>query len=85
MMVVSYTSDNETFQAANPRLWAQKEDLEWVFDLAPNEKRFVVVQATDTLRPVSPNWPREQQDPSEVAIMLNLFDRLRRLASANRN
>jgi serine/threonine-protein kinase len=80
MMVASYSSNDETFLAAKPRLWAQKDDLGWMFDLEPNDKRFVVLQTTDSF--VSPRLPREHRGPAEVAIMLNFFDELRRQAPA---
>jgi WD40 repeat protein len=80
MMVASYSSNDETFLAAKPRLWAQKDDLGWMFDLEPNDKRFIVLQTTDSF--VSPRFPREHRGPAEVAIMLNFFDELRRQAPA---
>ena len=45
-MLVSYTASGDTFVASTPRVWTQKNDFEG-FDLAPDGKRFVVVQRTE--------------------------------------
>ena len=45
-MVASYTASGGAFMAAKPRLWAEKKDLSF-FDLAPDGKRFAVVQEVE--------------------------------------
>ena len=71
-MLVSYTASGDTFVASTPRMWTQKNDLEG-FDLAPDGKRFVVVQR-----------PKSQEDGSshEVVFVLNFLDELRRRVPA---
>jgi len=69
MMVASYTVNGETFVAAKPRLWVEKKDLTW-FDLAPDGKRFAVLQQV------------ESKEKAHVTFLLNFFDELRRRAPA---
>jgi hypothetical protein len=72
-MVESYAVNGEVFVASKPRLWAEKRDL-GDFDLAPDGKRFVVVQAETA----------EQKGPTQVTFLLNFFDELRRRVPAER-
>jgi serine/threonine-protein kinase len=69
MMMVTYTANGEAFVASNRQLWAQKKDFGF-FDLAPDGKRFVVVQ---------PETP-EQNGLTHVTFLLNFFDELKRKA-----
>jgi hypothetical protein len=72
MMVSSYSAKGEAFVATKPRLWAEQKNLE-DFDLAPNGKRFAVVQT-------------QARDPKatlqQLTVFLNFFDELRRRAPA---
>ena len=68
MMVASYTTNDEAFVASKPRLWAAKKGLGDFFDLAPDGKRFAVVQEETS----------EQKGPERVTILLNFFDELHR-------
>jgi WD40 repeat protein len=74
MMVASYAANGETFVATKPRLWAEKRDL-GDFDLAPDGRRFAIVQAEAT----------EPKGPSQVTLLLNFFDDLRRRVPSGRN
>ena len=73
-MVASCTTNGEAFVASKPRLWAEKKDLGDYFDLAPDGKRFAVVQAEVP----------EQKGPQQVTVLLNFFDELRRRAPAGK-
>jgi hypothetical protein len=73
-MVVSYTTNGDAFVASKPRLWANKKDLGFLFDLAPDGKRFAVVE---TEAP-------EHKGPQQVTFLLNFFDELRRRAPEGR-
>jgi Tol biopolymer transport system component len=70
IMVASYTTHADAFVPGKPRLWAAKKDLGEFFDLAPDGKRFAVVQAEVS----------EQKGPQHVTFLLNFFDELRRRA-----
>ena len=70
MMVASYTTSGEAFALSKPRLWAAKKDLGNYYDLAPDGKRFVVLQPEAS----------EQKGPQHVTFLLNFFDELRRRA-----
>jgi serine/threonine-protein kinase len=74
MMVASYTANGEAFVASKPRLWAGKKDLGEFFDLAPDGKRFAVLQAEAS----------EQKGPAQVTYLLNFFDELRRRVPAGK-
>jgi eukaryotic-like serine/threonine-protein kinase len=74
MMVASYTRNGEAFVPSKPRLWAAKKDLGEDFDLAPDGKRFAVVQAE----------AQEQRGPQRVMLLQNFFDELRRRAPAGK-
>jgi eukaryotic-like serine/threonine-protein kinase len=74
IMVASYAADGEAFVAGKRQVWAGKKDLGPYFDLAPDGKRFVVVQ---------PEAP-EQKGPQHVTFLLNFFDELRRRAPAGK-
>ena len=65
-MVASYTVNGDAFAATQPRIWARKKDLGTYFDIAPDGKRFAVVQ------------PEESEGPTHVTFLLNFFDELRR-------
>jgi serine/threonine-protein kinase len=68
MMVASYNTDGEAFVASKPRLWAAKNDLGEFFDLAPDGKRFAMVQPEAS----------EQKGSTHITFLLNFFDELRR-------
>ena len=70
MMAVSYTTNGEAFVQSKPRLWAPRKDLGFYFDLAPDGKRFAVVETEAS----------EQKGPQQVTFLLNFFDELRRRA-----
>jgi hypothetical protein len=70
MMVVSFTTNGGAFVASKPRLW----DLGTFFDLAPDGKRFAVLQAEAS----------EQNGPTQVTVLLNFFDEVRRRAPAGK-
>jgi hypothetical protein len=55
-------------------LWVRKKDLGPNFDVAPDGKRFAVVQAEAS----------EQKGPQHVTFLLNFFDELRRRAPARK-
>ena len=44
MMVASYRPNSEAFAASKPRLWVAKKDLGLYFHIAPDGKRFAVMQ-----------------------------------------
>jgi len=71
-MVASYAVNGEEFKVNKPRPWAQRKGVSQAYDLAPDGKRFVVVeqQASD------------QKGPPHVVFLLNFFDELRRRAPA---
>jgi Tol biopolymer transport system component len=74
MVVASYTAGGEAFLAGKPRLWAAQKGLGGEFDLAPDGKRFAVVQAEAS----------EQKGPQHVMLLQNFFDELRRRAPAGK-
>ncbi len=72
MMIVTFKATDTTFEADKPRVWAPKKDLEQWFDLAPDGKRFVVIEDdTDVSAGATP-----------VTFVLNFFDELRRRVPA---
>jgi Tol biopolymer transport system component len=73
MMVVSYTAKVGAFVATKPRLWVEKKDLGLNFDLAPDGKRFAVVQAE-----------AEPRGAAQVTFLFNFFDELRWRAPAGK-
>jgi serine/threonine-protein kinase len=73
MMVASYKVNGEAFVYDKPRLWAPIKDLGMYFDLAPDGKRFAVLQ------PVTPG----QNGLEHVTFLLNFFDELRRRTPAS--
>jgi len=68
MMAASYTASGAAFVAGKPRIWAGKNDLSVDYDLAPDGKRFAVVEAA---------MP-EQAGAVQLTFLLNFFDELRR-------
>jgi hypothetical protein len=74
MMVADYTVNGEAYAAGKPRLWAAKKDLGAYFDLAPDGKRFAVLQEA---APV-------ENGTEHVTFLLNFFDELRRRAPEGR-
>ena len=72
MMIASYTTNGDAFVASKPRLWVGKKDLGNYFDLAPDGKRFAMLQPEDS----------EQKGPQHVTFLLSFFDELRRRAPA---
>ena len=71
MLVAAYKPNGQALGVAKSRLWAARKDL-GDFDLAPDGRRFAVVQAELT----------EQKTPKHVVSLLNFFDELRRRAPA---
>ena len=65
---MTYTANGDAFVPGTPRPWAQKNDLEG-FDLAPDGKRFVIVQRTKS---------QEETSEHDVVFVQNFFDELRR-------
>jgi serine/threonine-protein kinase len=81
IMVVNYTTKDDSFVPGKPRLWAGRQlanvGLIGNFDLAPDGKRFIV------LMPAEGTEPRETQN--HVMLALNFFDEVRRrLAGAGK-
>ena len=74
IMVANYTANGDAFVASKPRLWAGKKDIGTYFELSPDGKRVVVVQAEAS----------EQKGPQPVTFLLNFFDELRRRAPAGK-
>ncbi len=74
VMVASYRANGEAFVASKPRRWAEKKDVGQLFDLAPDGKRFAVVQ----------EGASDQKGPQHVVFLLNFFDELRRRAPVER-
>ena len=72
-MVVSYTTSGEAFVPSKPRLWAAKKDMGPYFDLAPDGKRFAVVQPEAS-----------EKGPQHVTFLQNFFDELRRRAPVSK-
>ncbi len=68
MMVASYTASGGQFQSAKPRLWVEKKDLSQWFDLAPDGKRFAIVQ----------DAAAQQRSSTQVTFLLNFFDEINR-------
>jgi hypothetical protein len=67
-MVASYRANADAFVPGKPRLWAANEALGPYFDLAPDGKRFAMVE------PEASN----QKGPQQVTFLMNFFDELRR-------
>jgi eukaryotic-like serine/threonine-protein kinase len=73
IMVASYTVEGDSFSAAKPRVWSDRQVLQpnfiRILDLHPDGKRFAV-------------FPRPEIEASSdnvhVTFMLNFFDELRR-------
>jgi Tol biopolymer transport system component len=74
MMVASYTTNGEAFVVSKPRLWAGKKNMGDYFDLAPDGKRFALLQPEAS----------EQKGPQHVTFLLNFFDELRRRVPAGK-
>jgi serine/threonine protein kinase/Tol biopolymer transport system component len=72
MMVVSYKVHGQNFEPAAPRLLIAKKDLSPFFDVAPDGKRFMIVENHISGDSASPS----------VTLVLNFFDELRRFASS---
>ena len=68
MMVANYSAAADTFTAGKPRLWARKANLSQWFDLAPDGKRFAIVQEA----------PSDMRGSPQVTLVLNFFDELNR-------
>jgi hypothetical protein len=66
-MVTKYGTTADTFVPGKPQLWAEKKDLGKWFDLAPDSKRFAIVQARGG-----------QGVSTRVTFVFNFFDELRR-------
>jgi len=71
IMVARYKATSEAFEGDKPKLWAKTSNFS-AFELAPDGKRFAVVQTEVS----------EQKTPAHVTLMLNFFDELRRRAPA---
>jgi hypothetical protein len=63
-----FTVNGGAFAPSKPRLWAAKKDLGEFFALAPDGKRFAVVQ------------PEASEGATHVTFPLNFFEELRRRA-----
>jgi serine/threonine-protein kinase len=73
IMVVTYTATGQTFTAGKPQLWFKKPDLGF-FELAPDGKRFAVVQSETPAQP----------GVTQLTVVLNYFSELRRRIDAAR-
>jgi serine/threonine-protein kinase len=74
IMVASFTANGDSFVASKPRLWTGKKDLGDIYDLAPDGKRFALLQPEAS----------EQNGPPHGTVLLNFFDELRRRAPASK-
>jgi Tol biopolymer transport system component len=72
MMVASYTANGEAYVPGKPRLWAAKKDLSVDYDVAPDGKRFAVVEAETP----------EQGGTVQLTFLLNFFDEVQRRVAA---
>src|SRR5688572_11617195 len=73
IMVATYTVKGDVFVADKPRQWSDKRLAQSNFrnlDLAPDGKRFVTMMPVDS--------PTEQRTQSQVTLLLNFSDDLRR-------
>jgi hypothetical protein len=74
IMVVNYTTKEDSFQAARPRVWFAAHlagiGLGQNFDLAPDGTRFLV--------PLPVESPEEREAQRHVVIATNFFDEVRR-------
>jgi hypothetical protein len=69
IMVVSYTVKGASFIADKPRLWSgHRISSDGTYDLAPNGKRFAIVESSEA----------EAKPTTQVNVLLNFFDELRR-------
>lgn len=80
IMVVEYTASEETFTAAKPRLWSDKQiratGAVLNHDLAPDGKRFAVFPM--------PEAATEDKGSGHVTFLLNFVDELRRKVPAGK-
>ena len=80
IMVVTYSVEGDSLRAGRPRLWSEGQFTHIGarnFDLHPDGKRFAVLKAAEN---------SEQTGPTQVTLVLNWFDEVRRrLASPGRN
>jgi hypothetical protein len=67
IMVMDYSTKDDSFSPGRPRLWSDTQITPEVFDLMPDGKRIVVLPAID------------QKEPTHATFLLNFFDDLRRL------
>jgi serine/threonine-protein kinase len=67
MMAVSYTANGEAFAAGKPRRWSEAKELSVAFDLAPNGRRFALVQEASA----------DERGTTRVVFVLNFFPELR--------
>jgi eukaryotic-like serine/threonine-protein kinase len=72
MMVVNYKVHGTNFEPGAPRLLIAKKDLSPFFDMAPDGKRFMIVE----------NDISDDRASTPVTFVLNFFDELRRLTSS---
>jgi predicted Ser/Thr protein kinase len=74
IMVVSYAAKGSTFVADKPRLWSDHRILNAAggknYDLAPDGKRFAVLEPPEA----------EEKPETQVNVLLNFFDEVRRRA-----
>ena len=81
IMVSSYRVVGNAFQSDKPRIWSPGEvpgqSNGWSYDLAPDGKRFAVVEYAET------DSTSSQKDDKFV-LLLNAFDDLRRKAAAGK-
>jgi Tol biopolymer transport system component len=80
IMATTYTAKGDSFAAGKPQLWSQRNSIAaadtYPYDLAPDGKRFAVVQ--------NPEVTRDRSTDS-VTVLLNFFDELRRKVPTGKN
>jgi Tol biopolymer transport system component len=77
IMVAGYTAKGDTFEIGRPRVWSEKSVLVNnlpTYDLEPEGKRFAVL--------LPPEYAGEQKPVTQVTLLLNFFDELRRRVPA---
>ena len=79
VMVVDYATGGTTFRASKPHVWVEARLADFGkirnFDVHPDGKRIVVVEAPD---------PEADRARNKAVVYLNLFAELRRVAPAHR-
>ena len=76
IMVAAYETKGDSFVAAKPRLWSEKQLADFgivgtaTYDLAPDGKRIAALMPADTVA--------DQQAQTHVIFLENFFDEVRR-------